>query len=499
MPAIPSISLPGFIGGTYQAGSPISQAEECINLFPENDMSGTGRATMYKAPGIALYCTLPNGPIQGQIETNYRTFAVANRVFYEIFNDQTFNSRGTVGTTTGVVSMATNWRQVIIIADHKGWIYDLQTNGLTQITDPGFPTSCTNVTCIDGYFVVGNFNSRQFNISQLNDGTLWTDSNGLPMFAQKEGASDNLVGVLATRRTLVVFGFETTEIWWDAGQAFPFQPIQGALLQQGLAAVNSPIVVDDGVLWLGTDSRGNCQFWGQSNLSANRISTYAIETFLSKLQSINDAVGETYQENGHTFCLWHFPSADKTICYDKTTGVWHKRGSWDVATGVYHATVARFHSFSFVPIEHQLPTFGVKTDGIHLVGDHRNGNLYLQSTAIFDDAGSPIRWLRRAPNLINLNMLVTYWRAELFMQVGNVPQIPQPGSAEYISLRYSDDGGYTWSNIKSAPLPRAGKYAGRVIWRMLGTGRDRVFEISGSGPIFTALVDFFVRMTPGDA
>lgn len=499
MPGIPSVSLPGFIGGTYQARTPLSQAEECINLFPENDMSGTGRATMYTAPGLVLYVTLPTAPVQGQIETNYRTFAVSGRVFYEIFDDQTAAGYGSVGFTPAPVSMATNWRQILIVADHKGWIFDLATNVLTQITDPGFPLFVTNVTCIDGYFVVGEFNSRRFYLSALNDGTIWSDGSGIPFFATKEGAPDNIVSVIATRRTVVLLGFETAEVWVDSGGTFPFTPINGALLQQGNAAVLSPAVLEDGVYWLGTDARGNGQVWANTSLSATRISDFAIETFLGSLSSINDAVGMTYQEGGHVFYSLHFPQEDKTICFDRTVGKWHKRGSWDSDLGIYHAAVARFHSFSFVPIEHRLPAIGVRTDGIHLVGDYRNGNLYIQSMDFYTDNGAPKRWLRRAPNLINQNQINTFWRLELFCQVGGVPLPPAPGSAPIVSMRYSDDGGITWSNIKAGIMPKTGKYKGRVIWRQLGSGRDRVFEISGSDPIPIALVDFFVRLSAGNA
>lgn len=502
------IPLPGFIGGTFQSRSLLAQAEDCINLFAESDGSGTGRSTMYAVPGLEDYCTLPTGPVQGQIETNYRTFVVSGSVFYEVFDDGTFEARGSVGS--GVVSMATNWSQICIIANHKGWIFDLQASTLAPILDTGFPASCTNVTCIDGYFVVGNFDSRQFNVSMPDDGTQWVDSNGVPMFAQKEGASDNLQAVYATRRTLIVFGFETTEIWWDSGALFPFQPIQGALLQQGLDAVNSPAVLDDGIFWLGSDSRGNAQVWGQVNLSPERISNYAVENLISQFQSKDDAVGETYQEDGHTFYLLHFPTANyldpvsgfwdsMTLCFDKTTGLWHKRGSWDVNLGVWHAAVARFHTFSFVPIEHQTPAPGVITDGIHLVGDWRSGQLYKQSMNYYDDAGSPKRWLRRAPNVINENQRNTFYRCELFMQVGTVPQAPALGSNPIVGLRYSDDGGFTWSNDKAAYVGLAGKYKNRVIWRQLGSGRDRVFEIYGSDPIPVALVDFYVRLSPGDA
>ena len=52
-------------------------------------------------------------------------------------------------------------------------------------------------------------------------------------------------------------------------------------------------------------------------------------------------------------------------------------------------------------------------------------------------------------------------------------------------LRWSDDGGHTWSNEHSKSLGRIGETGQRVIWRRLGMTtklRDRVYEISGTDP-----------------
>jgi hypothetical protein len=53
-------------------------------------------------------------------------------------------------------------------------------------------------------------------------------------------------------------------------------------------------------------------------------------------------------------------------------------------------------------------------------------------------------------------------------------------------LRWSDDGGHTWSNEHFASLGSGGDYGKRVLWRRLGMTtklRDRVYEISGSDPV----------------
>lgn len=71
------------------------------------------------------------------------------------------------------------------------------------------------------------------------------------------------------------------------------------------------------------------------------------------------------------------------------------------------------------------------------------------------------------------------------------------GAATSLMLRFSDDGGHTWSGITTASTGPIGAYQTRVIWRRLGMGRDRVFEISGSDPVPFRIVDCYLHMRVG--
>jgi hypothetical protein len=50
-------------------------------------------------------------------------------------------------------------------------------------------------------------------------------------------------------------------------------------------------------------------------------------------------------------------------------------------------------------------------------------------------------------------------------------------------LRWSDDGGFTWSNERDIPIGMSGQYKNRAIARQLGQSRDRVYEVSISDPV----------------
>jgi hypothetical protein len=50
-------------------------------------------------------------------------------------------------------------------------------------------------------------------------------------------------------------------------------------------------------------------------------------------------------------------------------------------------------------------------------------------------------------------------------------------------LRWSNDGGHTWSPEQWVSAGRRGDYGRRAIWTALGRSRDRVYELSVSDPV----------------
>jgi len=65
------------------------------------------------------------------------------------------------------------------------------------------------------------------------------------------------------------------------------------------------------------------------------------------------------------------------------------------------------------------------------------------------------------------------------------------GSDPQVMLRWSDDGGHTWSNEHWVSMGKIGGYGRRAIWRRLGMTqklRDRVYEVSGSDPVKVSII-----------
>jgi hypothetical protein len=71
-----------------------------------------------------------------------------------------------------------------------------------------------------------------------------------------------------------------------------------------------------------------------------------------------------------------------------------------------------------------------------------------------------------------------------------------------VMLRWSDDGGHTWSNEHWRSMGLTGQWGRRVIWRRLGMTlklRDRVYEVSGTDPIKIAIMGAELNMSPTNA
>ena len=65
-------------------------------------------------------------------------------------------------------------------------------------------------------------------------------------------------------------------------------------------------------------------------------------------------------------------------------------------------------------------------------------------------------------------------------------------------LRWSNDGGSTWSKEYWVSIGSIGRYKNRAIWRRLGMARDRIFEVSMTDPVKAVIVSANLKASAGD-
>ena len=476
------------LGSAYVARSVNAADNRMINLFPEIvPEGGKEPAFLNRAPGLAFLATIGDGPIRGLWVLKAdptRAFVVSGNKFYEINSSYTATLRGTlVADNIGPVSMADNGNQIFIAANPKGYIFNTSTNVFAEITDPDFPGAVT-VSYLDGYFIFNPPNSQKFYLTELLDGTAVDPLD----FASAEGSSDGLVALIVDHRELWLFGTDSVEVWYDAGLSdFPFVRIQGAFNELGCAAPYSVAKLDNGLFWLGSDARGKGIVYRAEGYTGKRMSTHAIEWQIQQYGDISDAIGYTYQQDGHAFYVLIFPSANATWVFDVATQAWHERA------GFLNGNFTRHRS-----------NCQMAYNGKVIVGDYQNGNIYAFDLDVYADNGQPQKWLRswRALPTGQNNLKRTAQHAmQLDCETGVGLNLGQ-GDDPQAMLRWSDDGGHTYSNEHWKSLGKIGVYQKRAIWRRLGMTlklRDRVYEISMTDPVKTAIVGAELLISPTNA
>lgn len=98
---------------------------------------------------------------------------IGNKVF-RIDQAGTVTTLGTlVNTTTGYVGVDANTFQVIFVDGVNGYIWDTMANTFQMITDAAFPAQPLDVCYLDGFFVVANGSTNNFQLSSFNQGMVW--------------------------------------------------------------------------------------------------------------------------------------------------------------------------------------------------------------------------------------------------------------------------------------------------------------------------------------
>ena len=345
-------------------------------------------------------------------------------------------------------------------------------------------SGATVVDIVDNYFVYNYPNTQQWAASNI----LSPITYGLS-YASKFTGPDNLVSLICDHGQVYLLGENTSEVWADVGTfPFPFQRIPGSSSQQGIAAPFSIARLGNSFAYLSKNNRGQAEIVLMNGYFPTRISTHAVENTLLD-QNISDAVAYTYQLEGHETYVISFPTLDLTWAYDVTTGLWHK-WLWVDTNNVYH--------------RHRTQCSAL-FQGIVLAGDWQNGQIYKLDLTNYTDNGDTIRRLRRAPHLVSDLQREYFEELQIQFQPGvGLTGVTTPLNGEVVGanpqamLRWSNDGGSTWSNEYWSTIGQIGKYKNRIIWRRLGWSRDRIFEVVVTDPIKAVIVSANLKATVGE-
>lgn len=441
---------------SYNGRSPPWSSQRCVNWYAQTAPAvGMTKSPAVLLPrfGKSLFDTTSNGDARGV------TFV--NEVVYAVF-DQTFHSVSSIGTPTAIgtiagtepVTFADNGRQICISTGPQAYVYTIDSGTLAEINDADFLGS-GSVTFLDGYFIHSvPDQTGQFQWSAISDGTSYDALD----FATAESESDPLQRVIENHQELWAFGKRSIEIWATTGNAdSAFERIQTVAIERGCIAKHSIVKTANTLIWV-ADDRTVVMAAGYT---PRVISNDAVAKVLDDAADIENVRAFTHVEDGHTFYTMTSVEDEWTWTYDVNTGLWHERNTYNTTW---------WDAFS-----------AVNAYGGWLVAGN-TGKLYRLSPGVYADEGSTIRFEAYSAPLFKSTARIGMSRFQVDIEAGTGLTTGQ-GENPQIMLRWSDDGGRTWSNEHWRGMGPIGRYRYRAIWRRLGRFHERIFHIAITDPI----------------
>jgi hypothetical protein len=468
--------LPGFVGPSYTSQARMVAGERAVNLITE-DVKGAApkaRRAYLPAPGVTTHATLPDAPGRGIFADGGRLFSVFGSTVFEVYADGSYDARGNVlndGMPAQMTSNGVSGGEVGIASGTKGYMLDRVTNIVTLEVD-----DITQIGQVDTFFVALDTVTGTLKISEDSDGFTWDPS----QIAQRSATPDDWIAMAVKSREIYLWGEKTGEVWRNAGRnPFPFALRGDASHEVGIAAVWSPAPLGQGMAWLGQTDRGSGGVYRMNGYTPEKISPegldWEIQTYKDSV-GISDAVGWSYEREGHEFYVLSFIAAGKTWVYDTSNGDWTERGLWSSLANDFTPYRPQFHAQAF---------------GKNLVCDRTSNKIYSFSSSVYTDVGGvELRRLRQTPHLSSENKLITFHSFELEADRG-VGTLAGQGVDPQVELSWSNNGGMTFGATLARSVGRRGAFDTRIRWAPCGAARDRVWRLTSSDPAPTRWYDAY--------
>jgi hypothetical protein len=443
--------------------------DEAVDCHYEN--TGEGKYAIRRRPGHTLFSDLAQSSVvvSGLLKTGQgifwsdrfaAAFAVANGKLFKI------NSAGTATQLTGsTLNTATRCifaeAQDLALAPfiyiaHGGTLRYTKGTTLDAPTDALTPTAATYVASLNNRIFANN-GGQDFYITDTNPATnlldpfYWSSTDNPWRTAQK---ADLLKAIHAAWGEVSLWGTQTVEPWQEDGVT-PISPLVGATSEVGIEAEYS-LAQAVNTLFALVVINGKRAVVRMEN-RAPKIISDDIDKELQDLSTVSDANGALCFAGGLNAYVLTFPTENKAWAYDLKEGIWTKWGQWD-------SNFARYNSFPIIGSCYAKPW------NKHLF-QATNGNIYSQSRATYQDAGSEIRTLIRT-GWVNHGTSRRKRSNRLFVKV----KAYNPTSATVL-LRHRDDGRPEWGPFMALSIGSESEQTHYIPLTRMGIYRSRQYEI----------------------
>lgn len=307
------------------------------------------------------------------------------------------------------------------------------------------------------------------------------DDYGVAQYFNAESSSDKCVAIYSVGSLLTLYGPTSIE-FWQRGDAEAFQTWQRVSYtinkEQGLEAPYSLASVNHTQFCIGTGKSSSRCILAITDTKVEKISPLWLDKILNEQTNVQSVIGWTYSLNNHSFYL--FSIGPECYVYDFTTKEWHIRSSRNYYNG---------------KLKNYMPLFAAWWENKIVVGCSENGNIMtLDPDYFYEDFNAndklPLLRVRQTPVITTDYKPFMIFELALECNTGAIENYGNPGKC---LIQKSDDGGYTFGNIRETSVGKKGEYFKRCRWMNLGMTRNCVLKVTYNEPTDFVITDASIR------
>lgn len=413
------------------------------NPFSPDNMSRVSR------PTLTSFQEVTNTPVygiwsqEGTLDGSW--LVVMGETLYKFTLPSTIVSLGPIPGTDYCQFAGTATR---VIITRNGIAYSTDGTTISTVNMPD-DVLVGSVACINSSFLLSVLDSQRF--YWIDPGE--TDPDPLN-FASAERTPDSIVSINIVSDEIWILGQSSVEVWTATGDLdAPYQRISGRVYTEGCVSLATAVTGSyngyPSLLWV-TEKMAVIMAQG----SPSKISDESVEELLRNSETFR---AWTFRLNRHDFYV--LTCDEQTVVYDITAKKWCR---WDT----YLKPNWRAH-------------LGLQVGPDVYAGDIDQGIIWKLEEGLSDDGVAVIRevsgFVGSSSNQQQVNSVHVR---------GSVGRPPEYASDQVLELRWSDDGGLTWSKYYSSTVGQKGEYSYDITYRSLGLLKrpGREFEFRFSGP-----------------
>lgn len=450
--------LPLTTGNYGRSRSDLPQTK-LVNAYIEVSPGGPQQTIRTTRPGLTRQYTVGQGPILAI----YQNPGVFLGDVFTVSGSELYRNTTLLGTisysTCPQFAYANGY--LCLVSGGALYVYDGTTLTTQTLYDDGVSPlpPFSGISVLYNVFILPLTGTNKFLYTSVGNPT---SINALDL-SVAEVFPDLIVQTYVLAEELYIFKNDTTEIWDYTGELnSPFQEAPGRTYQRGCANQASVQRLDNGLFWIAD----NFSVY-RSGATPDKVSTPFIDV---KLRDLGDTISEvtalTCNIEGHMFYVLNIPSLGESYAYDTQTGEWARWGT---------QLPAKFEPGIF------LGSCAAGQGNYIYTGSAVDGRVFKFDPNVHTDDGTDIQVVVSG----------AVWTMGGVQRCNNISLHCVRGVGDALAIdpivrvRWSDDGGRTWTTFKNAFLGRKGAYYYKAIWRGLGLIQQpgRLFEFYISDPV----------------